>query len=350
MAPRNSNRSKQGQRGGSSAGKGRSRSNGRQAESSQRPAYGAAGGVKQRQNQRETRGQRGGAQERSYGERGAAQARGYGNDRRGGQDRGGYRGKGRGMSLRGGEDISILEGRHALEEAVQTKTPIDLLYVTESLAADPDFAQVIEAARAQGAKVRFADAEDLEGYSSHGAHQGVIAQLKPYKYGYLRDLIDAAEGKENALIVATDHVTDAGNFGAIVRTAEVVGASGILIPNKRNARVNTAAYKTSAGAVMHLPIAMEANLARSLEALKEEGFWIVGASEHAEDVLWDAPLSGRVVLVMGSEGDGLSRITADACDLLVKLPQLGRVESLNVAQACTAICYEWARQCRNAGE
>ena len=339
MAPRNTNnRNKQGSRGAGAAGKGRSRSNGRQADAQQRPVRGAAGGAKQRTEQREARSQRS-----------AAQSRSYGGERRGGQERGGYRGKGRGVSLRGGEDISILEGRHALEEVVETKTPIDVLYVTDTLMADPDFSQVVEAARAQGAKVRFAEAEDLDGYSSHGAHQGVIAQLKPYKYGYLRDLIDAAAGKENALIVATDHVTDAGNFGAIVRTAEVVGASGVLIPNKRNARVNTAAYKTSAGAVMHLPIVMEANLTRSLEALKEEGFWIVGASEHADDVLWDAPLSGRVVLVMGSESDGLSRLTADSCDLLVKLPQLGRVESLNVAQACTAICYEWARQCRGAG-
>lgn len=268
--------------------------------------------------------------------------------KRSGGPQGGYRGGNRGVSLRSGDDVSILEGRHALEEAVETQTPIDVLYVTDSAAADPQLAQTIERAKAQGAKVRFAEPDDLASYSSHGAHQGVVAQLKPYKYGYLRDLVDATKDKENALIVATDHVTDAGNFGAIVRTAEVVGASGILIPNKRNARVNTAAYKTSAGAVMHLPIAMEANLARSLEALKEEGFWVVGASEHAEDVLWDAPLSGRVVLVMGSEGDGLSRITMQACDLLVKLPQLGRVESLNVAQACTAISYEWARQCREA--
>ena len=140
----------------------------------------------------------------------------------------------------------------------------------------------------------------------------------------------------------------AGNFGAIVRSAEVVGACGVLIPNRRNARVNTAAYKTSAGAVMHLPIAMEANLARSLAALKDEGFWIVGASEHAQDIIWDAPLSGRVCLVMGSESDGLSRLVLDTCDHLVKLPQAGKVESLNVAQSATAIAYEWARQSRGA--
>lgn len=262
------------------------------------------------------------------------------------QDRGRFN-DGRRLAIKTGEDVSILEGRHAFEEAMETGAPIECVYVSNSLSAEDNIIRLANEAKRKGIKVRVVDASSLDAYSSHGAHQGVVAKLKPYRYAALGELIEAAAGKENALIIATDHVTDAGNFGAIVRSAEVVGASGVLIPNKRNARVNTAAYKTSAGAVMHLPIAMEANLARSLEALKKEGFWIVGASEHADDIIWDAPLSGRVCLVMGSESDGLSRLTLEACDLLVKLPQLGRVESLNVAQATTAIAYEWARQSRS---
>ena len=250
--------------------------------------------------------------------------------------------------IRLGEDVSLLEGRHALEEALETDTPIDVVWVSAALADDEQLSRLAGRARSKGAKIHYVDPAELDLVSSHGAHQGVAAQLKPYRYASLADLVRAAEGCENALIVATDHVTDAGNFGAIVRSVEVVGGTGVLIPNKRNARVNTAAYKTSAGAVLHLPIAMEPNLARSLAALKEEGFWVVGASEHASDLLWDAPLSGRVVLVMGSEGSGLSRLTLEACDMLVKLPQAGKVESLNVAQATTAIAYEWARQCRGA--
>lgn len=248
--------------------------------------------------------------------------------------------------LRVPEDASLLEGKHALDEALETGAPVEVLWVSSALADDEDIARLAERTRAQGAKVHYVDAADLDACSSHGAHQGVMAQLKPYAYASLADLIKAAEGRENALIVATDHVTDAGNFGAIVRSTEVVGGCGVLIPNKRNARVNTAAYKTSAGAVLHLPIAMESNLARSLAVLKDAGFWVVGASEHAEDVIWDASLSGRIVLVMGSEGSGLSRLAMEACDMLVKLPQAGKVESLNVAQAATAIAYEWARQCR----
>ena len=255
---------------------------------------------------------------------------------------------GRRPQIKVAEDVSILEGRHAFEEAMQAGVAIDALYLSDTLGIDDPVVELAQQAKKNGAKLFTVNSGDLDAYSSHGAHQGVIAQLKPYSYASLKDLIDAAAGKDNALIIVTDHVTDAGNFGAIARSAEVVGACGMLIPNKRNARVNTAAYKTSAGAVMHLPIAMEANLARSLAALKEEGFWVVGASEHAQDVIWDAPMSGRVCLVMRNEADGISRLVLEECDLLVKLPQVGKVESLNVAQATCAIAYEWARQSRQA--
>ena len=243
------------------------------------------------------------------------------------------------------DETLLLEGKHAFEEAIATEARIECVYATDSILADPYMSSLVAKAKSAGAKVQAVDGEDLAAISSHGAHQGIAARLKPYKYAALSDLINASAGKENALIIACDHVTDAGNFGAICRTAEIVGASGMLIPNKRSAQVNTAAYKTSAGAVMHLPIAREANLVRSLQALKDEGFWVAGASEHAQDVIWDAPLSGRIVLVMGSEGAGLSRLTLETCDLLVKLPQAGKIESLNVAQATTAIAYEWMRQC-----
>ncbi len=145
-----------------------------------------------------------------------------------------------------------------------------------------------------------------------------------------------------------DHVTDDGNFGAIVRSAEVVGAAGVIIANKRAAGVTVGSYKTSAGAVMHLPIAQVPNIARALDDLKAAGFWVGGASEHAEGSCWDAPFEGRVALVMGSEGDGISRLVLEKCDFLTKLPRRGMTGGLNVAQATTALCFEWLR--RNAGE
>ena len=152
-----------------------------------------------------------------------------------------------------------------------------------------------------------------------------------------------APAKGPALVVVLDHVTDAGNFGAIVRSAEVVGAAGVVIANKRAAEVTVATYKTSAGAVMHLPIARVPNIARALEDLKQAGFWCVGASEHAEGSCWESPLTGRIALVMGSEGEGISRLVLETCDDLTRLPQRGVTESLNVAQATTALAYEWLR-------
>lgn len=238
-----------------------------------------------------------------------------------------------------------LEGRHALEEALDSGAPVQTIYATDALLADKRFARTIKRAQRMGVPIERASQAQLDERSSHGAHQGVIARLAPFSYCSVSDLAARAQGKKNSLIVAADHITDAGNFGAIVRSAEVVGADGVLIPNKRAARVTTATYKTSAGAVSHLPIAMEANLANALNSLKAEGYWVIGASEHAESVLWDAPMNGRIVLVMGSEGKGLSQLTLKTCDLLVKLPQVGKVESLNVAQATTALCYEWMRQC-----
>ena len=229
-----------------------------------------------------------------------------------------------------------LEGRHALAEALDAGVPVQLVYASDSALRDKRISKLL------------ATAKELDTRSSHGAHQGIVAQVEPYEYVGLRQLIDQAADAEDALIIACDHITDAGNFGAIVRTADVVGATGVLIPNRRCARVTTATYKTSAGAVAHMPIAQEANLVKSLERLKDEGFWIIGASEHARTLLWDAPLSGRIVLVMGSEDAGLARLTRETCDMLVCLPQAGHVESLNVAQATTALAYEWMRQCNAA--
>jgi len=165
-----------------------------------------------------------------------------------------------------------------------------------------------------------------------------------FEYATLFDLINLSRGKKNALIVALDHITDAGNMGALLRSAEVVGATGALIPNKRAAPVNEAVYRTSAGAVDYLKIAREANLVNALKRLKSEGFWIAGATEHARQTIWEAPLEGRIVLVMGSEDTGLARLTREVCDFEVKLPVRGFTQSLNVAQAFTAIAYEWLRR------
>lgn len=238
-----------------------------------------------------------------------------------------------------------IEGRRAVAEALAAGVPLKGLMVADRLAAEErGIEDILTAARDAQVPARTVSRDLLDRLSAHGAHQGVIAEARPFSYVSLEEVIEAARGKENALIVVCDHVTDPGNLGAIARSAEIVGASGLLIPNRRAAQVTATAYKASAGALAYLPVALEANLANCLTRLQEEGFWVAGASEHAETDVWHAPLTGRIALVLGSEGDGISPLVQSRCDFLVRLPQVGRIESLNVAQSATALMYEWLRR------
>ena len=242
------------------------------------------------------------------------------------------------------ERTDLIEGRRAVEEALSCGMPLRSALVQER-SGERDQALERIAARLEeaGVPVERVPRARLDSLSSHGAHQGVVVRTRPFQYAELSDVIEAA-GKGDALIVVLDHVTDQGNFGAIVRTAEVVGAAGVVVAKARAASVGVGAYKTSAGAVMHLPIAQVPNLARAIEELKAAGFWACAATEHAEQDVWHAPMGGRLALVMGSEGEGISRLVAEKCDFACRLPQRGRVESLNVAQATTVLCYEWLRR------
>ena len=243
----------------------------------------------------------------------------------------------------------LIEGRRAVEEALGCGMPLRSALVQER-SGERDQALERIAARLEDADVPVERVPRgrLDALSSHGAHQGVVVRTRPFEYAELADVI-AAAGEGDALVVVLDHVTDQGNFGAIVRTAEVVGAAGVVVAKARSASVGVGAYKTSAGAVMHLPIAQVPNLARAIEDLQGAGFWACAATEHAEQDVWHAPMGGRLALVMGSEGEGISRLVSEKCDFACRLPQRGRVESLNVAQATTVLCYEWLRRVETGG-
>lgn len=301
------------------------------------------------------RGGRGGDARRGrggfQGKHGGAVARG----RDGSRGAGGYVGRGGAVGARSGSrpDSSsrgdLIEGRRATDEALELGLPITRALVQKDGGqGDPALSQLAARLEASGIEVERVAKPVLDSLSSHGAHQGVMLRVRPYRYAELHDVLERA-GEGPGLVIVLDHVTDEGNFGAIVRTAEVVGAAGVVVARARAARVGVGAYKTSAGAVMHLPIAQVSNLANALDELKEHGFWAGAATEHAHDVIWDAPLAGRVALVMGSEGSGISRLVREHCDFEFRLPQRGRVESLNVAQATTAIAYEWLRRCETDG-
>ena len=257
-----------------------------------------------------------------------------------GQGRGQSRGAGRGQ----GRGSNFIEGRRAVAEALDARVPLKRALVASSVGErDRALDELVTRLEQAGVPVEYVARDRLDGRSSHGAHQGIMLEVEPFSYADLSDVIEAA-GVGDALVLLLDHVTDEGNFGAIVRTAEVVGAAGVVVANARAARVGTAAYKTSAGAVLHLPIAQVPNLAAAIEQLKEAGFWVGAATEHAHDDVWHAPLDGHICLVMGSEGSGVSALVRKKCDFECRLPQRGRIESLNVAQATTALCYEWLRR------
>ena len=271
---------------------------------------------------------------------------------KGGYQRGERRDGGRGTGARdarrpqrrqgsqGSTNGSWIEGRRAVIEALEVGMPLRKALVADS---DGTLADIVRQLDEAGVPIERVPKFKLDSISSHGAHQGVVVQATPFRYAELEDVI-ARAGEGDALVVLLDHVTDQGNLGAIVRSAEVVGAAGVIIAKARAAGVGVGAFKTSAGAVLHVPIAQVSNLAAAIETLKEHGFWVGGSTEHAHDDVWSAPMGGRLCLVMGSEGDGISRLVRERCDFECRLPQRGRVESLNVAQAATVMCYEWLRR------
>ena len=187
-------------------------------------------------------------------------------------------------------------------------------------------------------------AEELERLSGSPEHQGVVAEVDPYPYADPSRLLD----EEDALVVALDQVQDPHNLGAVCRAAEVAGASGVVIPERRAAEVTAATAKASAGAIEHLAIARVRNLADWLAGAKESGAWIYGADENAKTAYTEVDWRGRAVLVMGSEGKGLRPRVASGCDELVSIPIRGQVDSLNVSVAAAVILFE-AQRSRNIG-
>jgi 23S rRNA (guanosine2251-2'-O)-methyltransferase len=183
------------------------------------------------------------------------------------------------------------------------------------------------------------EAAELTRLAGSPDHQGVVAEVDPYPYADAKALLE----KPEALIVALDRIQDPQNLGAIARSAEAAGAAGLVIPGRRSASVTAAAAKASAGAVEHLPIA-RANLADFLSRARDAGAWVYGAEANAEAPYTRADLTGKLVLVLGSEGKGLRRLVAERCDAVVSIPVRGRVASLNVAAAAAALLFEAVRQ------
>jgi 23S rRNA (guanosine2251-2'-O)-methyltransferase len=227
----------------------------------------------------------------------------------------------------------VLYGRNAVHEALRARRRrVHRVWATQATARSERWLG--------GVTVSITDADEIEQRCGTDAHQGVCAETDPYPYAELAPLLAA----EAPLLVALDEVQDVQNLGAIARTAECAGATGLILPERRSAEVTPAAAKASAGAVEHLPIARVRNLADALAEAKAAGCWIYGAAGEEGALAWTQPdYSGGVVLVLGAEGRGLRPRVRDTCDALVALPLAGSIGSLNVSAAASALLYEIVR-------
>lgn len=242
------------------------------------------------------------------------------------------------------ENDGVIEGRNAVTEALRAGVNIDKIYLLKG-EKDAALGHIASTAREKGIVVVDADRRKLDGMSRTHSHQGVIAMAAVREYASVEDILAAAAEKgEKPLIVVCDEISDPHNLGAIIRTADAAGAHGIIIPKRRSAGLTAVVGKTSAGAVAHVPVARVPNLTACLKDLKEQGIWVFGADMNGTTGLYKADLRGPAALVIGSEGEGMSRLVAETCDFIVSIPMFGKINSLNASAAAAVLLYEAVRQ------
>ena len=242
------------------------------------------------------------------------------------------------------EADGIIEGRNAVIEALRAGETIDKIYILKG-ETDKTLGHIASKARAAGIVVVDADKRKLDGMSRTHAHQGVIALAAMREYVSVEDILEkAAEKGEKPLIVICDEISDPHNLGAIIRTAECAGAHGIVIPKRRSAGLTAVVAKTSAGAVAHMPVARVANIPSLIKDLKKQGVWVFGTAAKGTTNLYEADLKGAAAIVIGSEGDGMTRLAEENCDFLVSIPMKGKLNSLNASAAAAILLYEAVRQ------
>ncbi|MCR1935664.1 23S rRNA (guanosine(2251)-2'-O)-methyltransferase RlmB [Clostridium tepidum] len=238
----------------------------------------------------------------------------------------------------------IIEGRNAVIEALKSNKTIEKIVMAKG-ELEGSIKIIKSLAKEKGIVINEVDRKKLDSISQTRSHQGVIAFTTPYKYCSVDDIIRYAKEKgEDPFIVILDEIEDPHNFGSILRTAEVCGVHGVIIPKRRNVGVTPTVYKTSAGAAEYMKISKVTNINNVIDKLKEKGIWIYGADMCGNDYCFDANLSGAIALVIGSEGRGISKLTKSKCDVLVKIPMLGKITSLNASVASGILMYEILKQ------
>lgn len=246
----------------------------------------------------------------------------------------------------GARDFEVVAGRNAVLEALRTDMPVSTLYLATRLEADERTREILQIASGRGYNLLEVTKPELDRMTDGAVHQGVALQVPPYQYADVDDLLDAAaDAGVPPLIVALDGVTDPRNLGAVLRSAGAFGAHGVLVPERRAAGVTASAWKVSAGAAARVPVARATNLTRALEELKKAGCFVVGLDAGGDTEVGEVAFAADpLVLVVGSEGKGLSRLVREACDVVASIPIAATTESLNAAVAGGIALYEVARR------
>ena len=236
-----------------------------------------------------------------------------------------------------------IEGRNAVIEAFRSGKTIDKLYVLDGCQDGPVMT-IKREAKKQNVLMKFVTKERLDQMSETGKHQGVIAVAAAYEYAEVDDMLKAAKEKgEPPFLILLDNIEDPHNLGAIIRTANLAGAHGVIIPKNRAAGLTATVARTSAGALNYTPVAKVTNLAKTIEELKKEGLWFVCA-DMGGTTMYDLNLKGPIGLVIGNEGEGVGRLVKESCDMIASIPMKGNIDSLNASVAAGVLAYEIVRQ------
>ncbi|MBW4634064.1 MAG: 23S rRNA (guanosine(2251)-2'-O)-methyltransferase RlmB [Iphinoe sp. HA4291-MV1] len=238
------------------------------------------------------------------------------------------------------EDIDLIYGRHSVLSALENERRLNRIWITSRLRYDHRFHSLILRAKENGTIIDEVEPKRLDQITEQANHQGVAAQIAPYAYIDLDELIAGAKSVSDPVIVVADGITDPHNLGAIIRTAEALGTQGMVIPQRRASGITSTVMKVAAGALENFPVVRAVNLQRALEELKAAGFWIYGTAAEASEPMHNVNFNGPIVLVVGSEGEGLSILTQRHCDFLVSIPLQGKTPSLNTSVAAGMALYE----------
>ena len=238
----------------------------------------------------------------------------------------------------------IIEGRNAVIEALRAGRTIDKIYIAKG-ETDSALGHIASKARSTGIVVVDCDRRKLDAMSVTKAHQGVIALCAVREYCSVDDILSAAEQSgEPPFVIVCDEISDPHNMGAVIRTAECVGAHGVIIPKRRSAGLTAIVDKASAGAAEHMLVARVPNIPAALKQLKDSGLWIYGTAADGASSMWDTDLTGPAALVIGSEGEGIGRLVRESCDFILSIPMRGSIDSLNASAAASVLMYEILRQ------